>query len=92
MAWIKNNKEFDTTVLNVGGLIIALVVVVLLFVSHWKQKEGEPLLREAIIMAIITLPQTIIAYAVGHKNGKESSDTNQRLDKIEAYLSGEDND
>ena len=66
---IKNNSELDTTLLVMGGLIIAALVVCGTFALHFVS-PANTLLSPEILMALIMLPSTIISFAMGKKSGR----------------------
>lgn len=93
----QNNKDLDSTLTTGGGIIIAMQIITFLFVAHMmKNESGESLLTQGIVMALINIPQTMFAYALGKKNGESAvykdtnKDTNSRIEKIESYLRGDD--
>ena len=73
MSWF--SKEADQTYLALGGLIIAVVVIVGMMILHNLDQEKD-LLSPEHIMAIIGLPGLILSYAVGNKHGKETARNN----------------
>lgn len=88
----QDNRDLDTSILTLGAVILSFTIVVLLFISHWRVDGNEkPVLTEAIIMAIISIPTHFITYALGKKNGEnESKQSDKRIEKIEKYLQGDD--
>lgn len=73
MRWY--SKDADKTYLALGGLVIAVIVVIGLMVLHSRDLQND-LLSPEHIMAIIGLPTVILSYAVGHKHGQESKEKN----------------
>ena len=69
MDWF--SKEADKTYIAVGGLIVAIVVLVGLMMLHNADAEKD-LLSPEHIMGMIAMPTVILAYAVGHKDGQNS--------------------
>ena len=69
MAWY--SKEADKTYIAIGGLIVAVIVLVGLMMLHNADKEKD-LLSPEHIMGMIAMPTVILAYAVGHKDGQNS--------------------
>ena len=66
---IKNNAELDSTLLVMGGLFIAILVVVCIFALHFKDTTNT-LLSPEILMALIMMPSTLISFAMGKKSGR----------------------
>ena len=66
---IKNNAELDSTLLVMGGLFIAILVVVCIFSLHFKDTTNT-LLSPEILMALIMMPSTLISFAMGKKSGR----------------------
>ena len=64
------NREFDTTLLIWIGGVLAVLVVVGIFLIHLFA-EDKSLLSPEIVMALITMPNTIFSYAVGKQRGLE---------------------
>ena len=70
------NREFDTTLLIWIGGVLALLVVVGIFLVHLFA-EDKSLLSPEILMALITMPNTIFSYAVGKQKGLEMAQMKQ---------------
>ena len=70
------NREFDTTLLIGIGGFLAVLVVVGIFLIHLLSPE-KSLLSPEILMALITMPNTIISYAVGKQRGLEMAQYQQ---------------
>ena len=81
MSWY--SKEADKTYIAWGGLIIALFVVVGLMVLHNADKEKD-LLSPEHIMGMIAMPTVILSYAVGHKDGRNSVEKENKGDEPDA--------
>ena len=69
MPLFKDNEDLDSTILILIGGLLALIIIIGLLFIHYKSKSDKPLLTEAIIMALINIPNTCISYSVGNKNG-----------------------
>ena len=70
------NREFDTTLLIWIGGVLAVLVVVGIFLVHLFA-EDKSLLSPEILMALITMPNTIFSYAVGKQRGWEMAQMQQ---------------
>lgn len=84
-----SNTEVDTTILVVGGLILAHIVVIGLLVLHIQSDDETELLSPEMLMAILNLPISIIAYGVGKRsgeNGKNGIDLAKEREKMRQEL------
>ena len=72
---IKNNAELDSTLLIIGGWIIAVLVVAGIFALHFVRPQ-DTLLSPEILMALIAMPTAIISFAMGKKSGRAEAMTN----------------
>lgn len=90
----QSNRHLDTTLSTGGGILLAVVIITLLFVAHiFRGNDEETILTQAVVMAIVSIPQTMFAYALGKQNGENGASKNEdrkRIERIEEYLSGED--
>ena len=77
MAKIKNNREFDTTVLIFGACILAGIAIIGLFVLHALSPENS-LLSPEIVMAIIGIPGFFIQHALGKEAGRREAEADFR--------------
>ena len=71
MSWF--SSEADKTYIAIGGIVIAVFVVVGLFILHNADTQKD-LLSGEHIMAIIGMPTLMLTYAVGHKDGRNSKE------------------
>ena len=69
MNWI--SPEADKTYIAIGGILIAIIVLIGLMMLHNADKEKD-LLSPEHIMGMIAMPTVVLAYAVGHKDGRNS--------------------
>lgn len=80
MNWF--SPEADKTYIAVGGIIIAIIVLVGLMILHNIDREQD-LLSPEHIMGMIAMPTVVLAYAVGHKNGRNSVDDKHKGDNAD---------
>lgn len=69
MSIIKDNKDLDTTIMSITALLLGLIVPVGLMILHIRSPENT-LLSPEICMALIQLPATFAAYALGKQRGQ----------------------
>lgn len=72
MAVIKNNRELDSTILIIGGLVLALVIIVGIFWIHLA-KPTDTLITTEMLMFMLGIPTTIISYGAGKKAGENGN-------------------
>lgn len=82
MSVISSNKELDSTLLILGGVILSLCVVIGLFYIHIRDGNDD-LLSPEILMSIIQLPATLVAYGIGKRSGEKNG--NDTLTHTERY-------
>ena len=70
MAIIKDNRDLDTTIVTLFGSILAVLIVGGLFWLHAKGAGNDGFLSAEMVMSIIQLPATFIAYSLGKKSGQ----------------------
>ena len=69
MRWF--SKEADNTYLILGGIALAVVVIIGLFVLHAMNAE-KSLLSPEIVMAIVGIPAAMFSYAMGKRSGEQN--------------------
>lgn len=80
MAIIKDNRDLDTTIVTFFGSLLAVLIIGGLFWLHSKSAE-KSLLSPEIVMAIIQLPATFIAYSLGKKASQTETNGNGGTNK-----------
>ena len=75
MAIIKDNRDLDTTIVTFAGSVLAGAVTGGLFWLHAKSPDNS-LLSPEIVMALLQLPATFIAYSLGKKASQTETNGN----------------
>lgn len=75
MPIIKDNRDLDTTITTFAGSLLAGAVTGGLFWLH-AQNPAASLLSPEIVMALLQLPATFIAYSLGKKAGTSEMNGN----------------
>ena len=83
MKWV--SEDADKTYTAIGGLILAVVVVIGLMLLHNADTEKD-LLSPEHIMGMIAMPTVILSYAIGVKNGRKSAEKEGKGGETDAEI------